>query len=146
MNRRCPDNELVGLGILLGQEWIINKRRVANVVVSKKDLVYGLVYKISPSDERKLDESEGVPRSYTKHIMKIVLQSENGEAKSMEQALVYIDKERTEEGKPREEYIIRINKGVDDASARGMPKWYIDEYIRKFIPADELKEAVPVGA
>ena len=146
MNRRCPDNELVGLGILLGQEWIINERGYANVVRSTKDPVYGLVYKISPSDEEKLDKFEGVPESYTKHIMKIGLQSENGEEKSVEQALVYIDKKRTEEGKPREEYIFRINRGVDDASARGMPKWYIDKYIRKFIPPDGLGEAVPVGA
>ena len=145
MNRRCPDNELVGLGILLGQEWIINERGVANVR-STRDPLYGLVYKISPSDEKELDKFEGVPRYYTKHDMNIGLQWESGKEMAVERALVYIDKERTEEGEPREEYIFRINRGVDDASARGMPQWYINNYIRRFIPPDGLGEAVPVEA
>ena len=147
MNRRCPENRFVGLGILRGWKWIIITPGYANIVRSPEDLVYGFVYELSPSDEEKLDGFEGVPRYYTKHIMEIELQSENDKEKSVEQALVYIDMEITEEGEPREEYIHRINKGVNDAVPRGLPEWYIDKYIRRFIPAEgEEKEAVSVGA
>jgi len=141
MARRCPESKLVGLGILQGWKWIINDRGYANVIRSPKDLVYGLVYEISLSDEASLDRAEGVPWAYIKETMEIELQSEDNEKKSAVQNLVYIDKRRVEEAQPKEEYVHRMNMGIKDAAAKGLPKWYIDKYLRKFIPA-EGKEAV----
>ena len=48
--------------------------------------------------------------------------------------LVYIDRERTAPSEPKEEYVYRMNKGIDDALALGVPKKYVDEVMRKFIP------------
>ena len=145
MNRRCPENKLVGLGILRGWKWIINERRYANIVPSPKDRVYGLVYEISPSDEASLDRWESVPQAYTKHIVGIELQSGNNKGGSMIQGLAYIDEKRKEEREPWEEYIHRMNMGINDAAARGLPRWYIDKCLRKFIPPEEEKETVEVA-
>ena len=136
MTRRCPDSKVVGLAILRDWKWIINGRGYANVVESPKDLVYGLVYEISPSDEALLDKFEGVPRAYTKEVMRIELQAAGGRRKSVVQGLVYVNRKRVEEGEPWEEYIHRMNMGIKDAAERGLPEWYIDKYMRRFIPAE----------
>lgn len=135
MTRRCPQSKFVGLGILQGWKWIINNRGYANVVRSPKDLVYGLVYEISPSDEASLDRSEGVPWAYTKESMEIELQRAEGGEKVAVQSLVYIDKRRVEEGEPLEEYVHRMNMGINDAVKKGLPEWYIKKYMRGSIPA-----------
>ena len=136
MARRCPENKFVGLGILRGWKWFINKRRYANIIRSPEDLVYGLVYELSPADEASLDRSEGVPLDYTKETMEIELQLADNGGKSVTWALIYIDEKRVEEGEPWEEYVHRMNMGIRDATARGLPKWYVDKYMRRFIPAE----------
>ena len=104
--------------------------------------MYGLVYEISPSDEASLDKAEGVPQAYTKETMEVELHPAVSGEKSLVRALVYIDEKRVEEGEPREEYVHRMNMGINDAAARGLPKWYIDKCIRRYIPAEGEKEAV----
>ena len=142
MTRRCPESKFVGLGLLRGWKWFINNRGYANVVRSPEDLTYGLVYEISPSDEASLDRSEGVPWAYTKETMEIELQLAVSGKKSVVHGLVYIDERRVDEGKPREEYVHRMNMGINDAEARGLPRLYIDKCVRRFIPAEGGKEAV----
>ena len=149
MNRRCPNNKYVGVGNIIDQEWIINERGYANIIETLTERVYGLVYELGPGDEKRLDKFEGFPEAYTKHTMEVWLEGEDGDGEVGPgvEALVYIDKKRTKEGKPKEEYIHRINKGVDDATAKGMPEDYVEAYIRRFIPAEKKeKEAVPVAA
>jgi gamma-glutamylcyclotransferase len=136
MARRCPESKFIGLGILQGWKWFINNRGYANVVRSPKDLVYGLVYEISPSDEASLDRSEGVPQAYTKESMEIEFQRAEGGKKVVAQSLVYIDERRVEQGGPREEYVHRMNMGINDAVARGLPEWYIEKYMRGPIPIE----------
>lgn len=103
--------------------------------------MYGLVYEISPTDEANLDRIEGVPRGiYSKHTKEIELQSVDHEEGTVVQGLVYIDK-NVEEGKSREEYVHRMNMGINNAVEKGMPKWYIDKYLREYIPAEGVGEA-----
>jgi len=142
MARRCPESKFVGLGVLRGWKWFINNRRYANIVLSPEDLVYGLVYKISPGDEASLDRSEGVPRAYTKESMEIELRLADNGKEVVAQCLVYIDKRRVEQGEPWEEYVHRMNMGINDAAAKGLPEWYIEKYMRGSIPAEGGKEAV----
>jgi len=142
MARRCPRSKFIGLGTLRGWKWFINTRGYANVIRSPEDVVYGLVYEISPSDEASLDGFEGVPWSYTKETIGIELRLAGNGKKSFIQGLVYIDERRVQEGEPREEYVHRINMGINDSAARGLPSWYIDKYMRKFIPAEGEGEAV----
>jgi gamma-glutamylcyclotransferase (GGCT)/AIG2-like uncharacterized protein YtfP len=126
MKDRCPEHRLVGNGILKGYRWIITTRGYANIVKSVSDEVRGVVYEISESDEKSLDRYEGVQSgSYRKEMLKIEMGNESKEC------LVYVDPVE-EEGKPKEEYVGRINKGISDSR---LPPEYIDRYIRKFIPA-----------
>ncbi len=130
MKDRCPQHRLVGYGILKGHRWIITTRGYANVVKSSSDEVHGLVYEISESDEKSLDELEGVQIGhYRKEMLKIDIGGDRKEC------LVYVDPVQ-KEGKPKKEYIGRINKGISDSK---LPPEYIDRYIRKFINAKAAK-------
>ncbi|KAJ2929988.1 hypothetical protein H1R20_g7115, partial [Candolleomyces eurysporus] len=149
MNRRCPENKLVGIGSIQGWKWIINGRGYANIVPSLGDVVYGLVYEISETDEANLDISEGVPRAYVKEIMSIDFiprrdaHSDHPQLVNTHQprkidALVYVDFKRVKESKPKEEYIYRINQGIVDGEKEGIPSDYFEKYFRPFIPAINL--------
>ncbi len=126
MKERCPEHRLIGNGILKRYRWIITTRGYANVVKSSSDEVHGLVYEISESDEKSLDELEGVQIGhYRKEMLKIDIGG------VFKECLVYIDPVQ-KEGKPKKEYIERINKGISDSK---LPSEYVDRYIRKYIPA-----------
>lgn len=128
--------------------------------------VYGVLYALAPEDEASLDGYEGVPFAYTKELLLVdVLEASLPEpalgvtgapsataaaasatadaakeavlnkTKSVN-ALVYIDRVRTDHADPYTEYVDRINRGVDEASARfGLPATYVQDTIRKWIPA-----------
>lgn len=170
MHRRCPSSPYVGVARLPDYRWIINGRGYANVVPvtkssgsnsnSDKDAhhdpctsVYGLVYNLTKSDERQLDRNEGVPECYTKEMMTVFLwpsPAATKETGSVDvrhedlaqkvQALVYIDRQRVDESKPKHEYIYRMNRGIDDAVRLGVPREYVDQCMRRFIPPDKKEE------
>ncbi|KAL1622066.1 hypothetical protein SLS54_005131 [Diplodia seriata] len=51
--------------------------------------------------------------------------------------LVYVDRRRTAESEPRAEYVDRINAGVRDAVALGVPQSWVDACVRRFVPEAE---------
>ena len=133
MKKRCPDRKKIGIGELKDFKWIISSRGYANIIESEGDYVRGFVFWISKKDETRLDSYEGYPNSYTKETHKIKL---NGK---LQKCMLYIDRERINEGNPEEEYIDRINKGVKDGlnfkpqHPQKRTKAYVRKYIRKFI-------------
>lgn len=125
MITRCPEHREIGAGRLAGWRWMITSRGYASIVVSGNDYVLGTVYDISQLDEQELDRYEGVAQgSYRKEVMSITV------AGNCLDCLVYVDPV-TDEGKPKEEYISRINCGIGDA---GLPEEYVERYLRAFIP------------
>ncbi|KAL8787803.1 MAG: hypothetical protein Q9213_001990 [Squamulea squamosa] len=156
MALRCPSSYYVGIARLTNYRWIINNRGYANIVQStdSTDIVYGLVYKLTGKDEKQLDLNEGVPWAYTKETMSIDFwPSKHGEeldlARDPEktQLLVYIDRKRVDEHRPRDEYVHRINMGVHEVVKMGIPQRYVDDVIRKFIPTEggwQSKRAVEI--
>lgn len=126
MRKRCPQHRIVEkVAILNGYRWIISSRGYANIIKSSQDEVIGTVYEISASDEQTLDKCEGVDNSsYNKEKLDIELTD-----KSLLACLVYIDPIE-DEGKPKDEYIKRINNGIKDAE---LPPDYVQNYIRKFV-------------
>ncbi|KAG5638970.1 hypothetical protein H0H81_008190 [Sphagnurus paluster] len=136
--RRCPGSNYIGIALLTGWKWFINTCGYANVKWSTGDVVYGMIYTLTPEDEAKLDQFEGVPKDYIKQTLCVEFLGER-EGGKMIQALVYTDVERLNEGPPKTEYITRINRAVDDARQEGIPQEYVDKYIRPFIPADILR-------
>ena len=124
---------------------MINRRDYANIVQTTDPLyfVYGVIYSLLEEDEKLFDWIESVPWAYTKEIIpidiwflgpsqKLDLHKEPEE----KQLLVYIDRERVSDGIPMTEYVHRINKRIHDAVQRGMPLSYVNDVIRKYIPAD----------
>jgi gamma-glutamylcyclotransferase (GGCT)/AIG2-like uncharacterized protein YtfP len=125
MKKRCPDHQYVGGGSLNDYRWIISSRGYANIVISPREVVYGVVYRISGSDEKKLDSYEGVHSgSYRKEHLSVEI---NGIPTD---CLIYVDPTEGE-GSPIDEYIDRINKGIVDAD---LPAVYVEGVIRKFVP------------
>ena len=129
MNKRCPYNLKIGIGILEGYRWIISKRGYANVVKSQHDYVFGEVYKITEYDESQLDIREGVEKkSYEKIPLEIFVDDIAYEC------LVYVDP-ITEEGTPDEGYASTINKGIVDCN---LPEDYVKKYLRDKIPVNGI--------
>lgn len=64
-----------------------------------------------------------------------------------EKMLVYINREMTDEGEIRKEYISRMNCGIKDAVKEGLPTEYVEQVLRRWIPADggEEEEKKRVG-
>ncbi|KAI9801927.1 MAG: hypothetical protein M1833_002242 [Piccolia ochrophora] len=135
MTRRCPGSQYQGIALLPDWKWIINSRHYANVIPSTEDEVWGLVYTLTADDEDKLDGYEGVPDAYIKKTMPVQL--DRAGKRQVVEALVYVDEKRLTPDEPYAEYIDRMNCGIHDAVAEGVPPSYVDRYLRPFIPGDE---------
>jgi len=125
MQLRCPDHRIIGQGKLTGYRWLITSRGYASIVKSAAAHVLGIVYDLSETDIQALDSYEGVKQgSYYKQ--QVFVQVNDRDMPCM----TYIDPV-IEEGVPHQEYITRINHGIQDA---GLPEEYIELYLRSFIP------------
>ncbi|KAJ6444710.1 AIG2-like family protein [Purpureocillium lavendulum] len=163
MRQRCPFSTPVGLGFLEGWRWIINERGYANVVPmesspspsdggsggsNRKAGVYGLLYLLPPQDEARLDGYEGVPWAYERMHCDYLRwatpappsSSSGPDASSAGygndepvRALVYVDRQRTTAGTPRDEYVGRMEEGIRDAVYNwGLDEAYADLVMRRF--------------
>ena len=158
MLTRCPTSTYLGIARLPHYTWQINTRGYANVVSSPNhnhsDFVYGLVYALLPSDEQHLDLNEGVPHAYTKEWITCDFwpggageKIDTGkEPEGKREMLVYVDRKRTTPDVPREEYVYRMNRGIRDALARGVPEGYVEDVMRKFIPEGDEEREREIGA
>lgn len=112
----------------------------------REEGVYGLLYLLPPQDEERLDGYEGVPWAYQKFQVDVKWARKNSSDEEEEEedayededeeplrALIYVDGERVEEGPPREEYVDRMEKGIEDGVENwGLDEEYADKVMRKF--------------
>jgi gamma-glutamylcyclotransferase len=122
--------------------------------------VWGLVYSLSEEDEAALDVNEGVPYAYEKQTLEVDLWRASDAGKSegtallgrhrlwgdararidvggtygVTKMLVYVDPRRTKDAMPKEEYVYRMNMGIKDALAAGVPETYVRHVLRRYIP------------
>jgi gamma-glutamylcyclotransferase (GGCT)/AIG2-like uncharacterized protein YtfP len=130
MDARCPQHREIGAGSLAGWRWIITARGYASIVESEGDFVLGTVYDLSGDDLQSLHSFEGVEQgNYRTEMIEVAVEGRDLGC------LVYIDPV-TEEGEPKEEYIARINHGIQDAA---FPDEYVARYLRPFVPACTLE-------
>lgn len=144
MTQRCPYSVRLpsphnNPAVLHGWEWQINTRGFANIIPSSNpsSVVYGIVYALTEEDEMALDGDEGVPWAYGKERVGVQwMTGEEGERKGTVEVevLVYVDWKRTEEGAPREEYVGRMNRGIEDALDLGVPREWVEKVVRRWIP------------
>ncbi|KAI2614943.1 hypothetical protein GGR54DRAFT_615413 [Hypoxylon sp. NC1633] len=180
MSKRCPTSKPIGLALLPDWKWLINQRGYANIVPFKSSMsavtdipskkpdmhpeekkaighlgVYGVLYRLDPSDGKTLDRFEGVPWAYQKQLLDVfvvpppkatsaaadkgkVSFSEPQPEMEMVQALVYVDSERTRPAEPLTEYIARMNSGIKEAMAEWhLPEDYVNNVLRLYIPAPD---------
>ncbi|KAH7103372.1 AIG2 family protein [Auriculariales sp. MPI-PUGE-AT-0066] len=136
MLARCPNSVPVALAYLPGYEWIINKRRYANIVLrpDQSGGCYGVLYKIgtaggTESDKKRLDGEKDTGIST----------SAGDEEPSTVEAWVYIDKKRVLPGVPWDEYVHRMNKGIDEAvRVWGLPESFV-QVMREYVPQEVEK-------
>lgn len=147
LKQRCPESAFAGLARLNDYKWIINEPGFANIVPSKGDHVYGSLAFLSARDEAALDASENVPHHYVKQNAIVTRIDKDGKdllkADGTPQTVsssVHIDVQRTQEGTVNPEYILWINRAVNDATKEGLPIEYAEKYIRPFVPAREETE------
>ena len=128
MELRCPDHLVLGMGILTGYRWIITSRGYASVVRSPSDLVLGMVYAITETDEERLDLCEEVGEgAYRKASLPVQT------GRGVLDCVVYIDPQE-QEGFPCEEYVERIKCGLRDS---GFPYSYVERYLAKIVAWNE---------
>jgi gamma-glutamylcyclotransferase len=119
------------------RRWIINERGYANIIPFPGDIVYGLVFELTATDKRSLDEYESSTYERLYFPIDLVPKDDAANRRSVK-ALTYVDVERKRESKPLEEYIYRMNMGITDALKEGIPADYITKYLRPFIPDTSL--------
>lgn len=182
MAHRVPSAQYIGIARLRHWRWQINERGYANIVEAPaapmspqtsrwlgplmsegkshegNDKVYGLVYRLEPEDEEKLDVYEDVPASYEKEYMWVEFWGKREGVDGLGQpvdvkknksarvrVLVYVDKKCTENAKPQGTYRYKMNVGIRDAVAEGIPQSYVDTYIRPFVPVEDEHKVVTVA-
>jgi hypothetical protein len=122
-----------------------------------RDRVYGVVYRLEKGDEAALDkEMEVRGGGYTKEVQTADFwgrwQDGDGEWKAADlrhsriqkiKLVVYADRKVTGDGKATPgPYLQKLNKGIKDAQAEGIPKGYFEEYMRPFLVLEEEEQAL----
>ena len=122
---RCPESKYYASGTLSGYSWLINTRGYASIKPSESDFVLGEIFTLSQQDVDYLDIYESVEEGM---YLKTNLSVET--SKGTIDCLVYIASDSAP-GIPQEEYIERINLGIESAN---LPDDYVQKAIRPFIP------------
>jgi gamma-glutamylcyclotransferase len=172
--RRCPNAKYRGIARLRHWSWQINQRGYANVVEAPKvpykpelaqwlgplmatqdleqqDLrqdnlrTYGMVYEMTPEDEKNMDQFEDVPNSYTKEEAFVEFwprrEGDMGKVNLLRRGkrvkvIFYCDRKNTVASPDQifRAYSYKMNQGIVDAIEEGIPEGYINECIRPFVP------------
>ena len=71
MNYRCPSSEVMGKVTLNDYKLAFRGHGFATVLPSPGDAVQGVLWRLTPEDERRLDFYEGYPRHYEKETVTV---------------------------------------------------------------------------
>lgn len=127
MRGRCPSSQFLGRGILSGFAFLINARGVATVLAAPEHVVYGAIWHLETSDEKRLDVYEGVADDfYRKRTLPVIF--EEGQVR----ALVYLATDERRGDRARSGYVEKI---VAAAREHDFPKEYL-EALGQWLPTD----------
>lgn len=140
MIERCPEHKFHCLASLGAYRFLIGERGYATIEPSVEDSVHGVVYQLSPSDEKTLDRREGVALGcYRKDYLTL-----SGPCGPISDVLVYVDPRATP-GRPKDGYMSKILAG---ASQFDLPTPY-QHFLASFdcnLPSRIDTHAHPSGA
>ena len=123
---------------------VAKRKAAANVKPSRDDRVYGSVYLLTESDVKSLDRSEGMngPNpSYVKKTIMVNLIRPTG-IKVDVPAMLYVDEKNMRDGKPEQDYIDTLNKGIADGFTSSHD-YYVDKYLRPYIGPEPTSASLP---
>ncbi|KAK6543705.1 hypothetical protein TWF694_000440 [Orbilia ellipsospora] len=133
MVRRCPSSTYKAVARLPSYRWLICERGYANIYPSPSPStttseVWGILFDLPPEDEASLDRYEGFPFDYEKEMVTVELLEKDSEGQTQKvEALVYIDRNHTTDGKVKHEYIGRMKNAIEDGLKLGMPRGYVKD-------------------
>ena len=107
MAYRCPDAQLLGTGLLEGWRLMFKGSLTgvyATIEREKGLTVPILLWRISATDEERLDRYEGFPSFYYKRTIQAVKTDENGVRIGLTRGMAYIMREERKLGTPSEHY------------------------------------------
>lgn len=105
MARRCPSASVLGVATLQDHRFQISDRGGATVIRCLGSVIYGVLWSISETDLAALDYYEGVPDSYRRKTMDVLLDG------NLIAAEVYVaTSERV--GKPWPGYLEKITRAA----------------------------------
>ena len=114
---RCPDAVVLSLASLAAHSFLINTRGVATVIPTPNQVVRGVLWETSPTDEASLDRYEGVASGfYRKGIARVRVN--DGTDKD---ALIYLASD-ARPGQARPGYMERILVAAEHCH---LPETYI---------------------
>lgn len=117
MASRCPGAKPLGRATLPGWRWLIMSRGYASITPDAGSAVEGLLWVITESDERRLDEYEGVAAGhYTKELVEVT-KAAGGRL----HAMVYVGADAVP-GRPAQGYLERV---IAAARERDFPAGWI---------------------
>jgi len=94
------------------------------------------MYELTEQDVHNLNGYEG--DQYQRQTIAIEMINKGGiQSKNAVDSLVYVDVEKKSESVPKKEYVYRMNMAIADALKEGVPKDYIEKYLRPFIPSPD---------
>lgn len=126
MARRCPGSVLVGPARLPGHRFIVTRAGYGSVVRDPAAGVYGVVWRLGESNERSLDEYEGVREGlYRKERLRVYA----GDGARPVEALIYVARDGRP-GAPRPGYLEAV---VRAARRQGFPAAYLNE-LERWLP------------
>ena len=120
MASRCPGSRLAGRARLLAHSFLINERGVASVAPAQGCVTQGLLWTVTPADEKILDGYEGVAGG---HYLKKVVAVHPVDSSEAVQAVIYVAS-NNRPGVPRPGYLEKI---IPAACECGFPPEYVAE-------------------
>ena len=145
MKRRCPSSRVVGTADIPGYRLLFKKSLTGAYATIEQDAnwtVPVVVYRISASDELRLDRFEGCPTYYYKRRFALRVRRNNGR-KTTELCSAYIMHEDRQLGKPDMVYFRLIDQGyaqygfdlsvLDEGLAASIGRKESESYIREYL-------------
>lgn len=117
MAARCPGAKLVDGAVLADHGFVITSKGYANAALSPGDAVFGLLWDITPADEKSLDRYEGL-RAGLYRKLEVGVTTTSGQTV---RAMAYLASEKTT-GRPQPGYLEQV---VAAARRHHLPEDYI---------------------
>ncbi len=115
MKIRCPDAQVYGTSVIYGYRLLFKRSMTGTYATIEQDAncqVPVVIYRMTSSDETRLDRFEGFPKYYRKQEFLLPVWTLNGvKRKSRKPCIAYIMREQRQLGEPSRDYFSLLDQG-----------------------------------